>query len=139
MLFLRSTNNPKKDLNGGRSYHQSDFKVGSINWLEGAETEKHFVANAFGCSEDEIEIAEDGYYVQVLQGLCGYALESNGFEDAIDEIDNMILENMESVNPNNIYIFEGKELASRYVIEGTLFRANKVLGKYESYLNNHTT
>ena len=132
-LFLRSTNNTEKDLEGGCSYHQSDYKAGTIekHWLEDGQTEIEFVANAFGCDVDEIEVAEDGYYVQALEGLCGYALQSDNLEDAIEEIDDMILENMESINPDNIYIFEGKELASDYVIEGTLFRANKVLGKFE--------
>jgi hypothetical protein len=132
MLFLRSTNNSEKDLEGGYSYHQSDYKVGTIDWLEDGQTEKEFVANAFGCEEDDIEVAEDGYYVQVLEGLCGYALESDNLEDAIEEIDDMIFDKMESINPDNIYIFEGKEIASDSVIEGTLFRPTKVLAKYEN-------
>jgi len=131
MLFMRSTNDAEKDLKGGYSYHQSDFKAGTIDWLEDGETEKQWVAKAFGCDVENIEIAEDGYYVQALEGLCGYALESDNLVDAIEEIDNMVLENMESINPDNIYIFEGKEIASDYVIEGTLFNPTKVLGKYE--------
>jgi len=132
MLFIRSTNDSGKDLKSGYSYHQSDYKVGSIDWLEDGQTEIEFVANAFGCDVDDIEVAEDGYYVQVLEGLCGYALEAGNLEDAIEEISDMIIENMESINPDNIYIFEGEEIASDYVIEGTLFRAIKVLGKYEN-------
>jgi len=132
MLFLRSTNDSEKDLQGGYSYHQSDYKKGTIDWLEEGQTEIEFIANAFGCDDEDIEVAEDGYYVQVLQGLCGYALESDNLEDAIEEIDDLILENMESINSDNIYIFEGKEIASDYVIEGTLFIANKVLAKYEN-------
>ena len=131
MLFLRSTNNSEKDLKGGYSYHQSDYKAGKINWLEDGQTEIEFVANAFGCDVDDIEIAEDGYYVQSLKGLCGYALESDNLEDAIEEIADMVFENMESINPDNIYIFEGVELCSDYVIEGTLFNPIKILGKYE--------
>lgn len=132
MLFLRSTNNSEKDLEGGYSYHQSDYKAGTIDWLEDGQTEKEFVANAFGCDVDDIEVAEDGYYVQILEGLCGYALESDNLEDAIEEIEEMELENMESINSDNIYIFEGKEITSDFVIEGTLFIATKVLGKYEN-------
>ena len=132
MLFLRSSNDSEKDLQGGYSYHQSDYKFGTINFLEDGQTEVEFVANAFGCEVDSIEVAEDGYYVQVLEGLCGYALESDNLEDAIGEIDEMVLDEMDSVNPDNIYIFEGKEIESDFVIEGTMFIATKVLGKYEN-------
>ena len=132
MLFMRSTNNAEKDLKGGYSYHQSDFKVGSINWLEDGETEKQWVANGFGCTEDEIEVAEDGYYVQALEGLCAYALESETLEEAIEEISEMDIAHMESINTENIYIFEGKEVYSSFIVEGTLMNPTKLLGKYEN-------
>jgi len=130
MLFLRSTNNPEKDLQGGYSYHQSDFKAGTINWLEDGETEISWVAKAFGCDESEIEVAEDGYYVQALEGLCGYALEAETLEEAIEEISEMNLNSMESINPDNVYIFEGDEVSSDFVIEGTLFIPKSLLGKF---------
>ena len=129
---MRSTNNAEKDLKGGYSYHQSDFKVGSINWLEDGETEKQWVANGFGCTEDEIEVAEDGYYVQALEGLCAYALESETLEEAIEEISEMDIAHMESINTENIYIFEGKEVYSSFIVEGTLMNPTKLLGKYEN-------
>jgi len=130
MLFMRSTNDAEKDLKGGYSYHQSDFKAGTIDWLEDGETEKQWVAKRFGCDEEEIEIAEDGYYVQALEGLCAYALEAETLEEAIEEISEMDIEHMESINPENIYIFEGKEVYSSFIIEGTLMNATKLLGKY---------
>jgi len=132
MLFMRSTNNAEKDLKGGYSYHQSDFKVGSITWLEDGETEKQWVANGFGCTEDEIEVAEDGFYVQALEGLCAYALEAETLEKAIEEISEMDIEHMESINTENIYIFEGKEVYSPFIVEGTLMNPTKLLGKYEN-------
>ena len=132
MLFMRSTNNAEKDLEGGYSYHQSDFKVGSITWLEDGETEKQWVANGFGCTEDEIEVAEDGFYVQALEGLCAYALEAETLEKAIEEISEMDIEHMESINTENIYIFEGKEVYSPFIVEGTLMNPTKLLGKYEN-------
>ena len=132
MLFMRSTNNAEKDLEGGYSYHQSDFKVGSITWLEDGETEKQWVANGFGCTEDEIEVAEDGYYVQALEGLCAYALEAETLEEAIEEIAEMDIEHMESINPENIHIFEGKEVYSPFIVEGTLMNPVRLLGKYEN-------
>jgi len=132
MLFMRSTNNAEKDLDGGYSYHQSDFKAGTMDWLENGETEKQWVAKGFGCDEEEIEIAEDGYYVQALPGLCAYALEAETLEKAIEEISEMDIEHMESINPENIYIFEGKEVYSSFIIEGTLMNPTKILGKYEN-------
>ena len=131
MIFIRSTNNAEKDLEGGYSYHQSDFKAGTIDWLEDGETEKQWVAKGFGCDEEEIEIADDGFYVQKLEGLCAYALEAETFEEAIEEISGMDIEHMESINPENIYIFEGEEVYSPFIVEGTLMNPTKILGKYE--------
>jgi hypothetical protein len=127
MLFIRSTNDAEKDLQGGYSYHQSDYKAGTIDFLEEGQTEIEFVASIFHCDIDDIEIAEDEYYVQVLEGLCGYALESDNLDDAIEEIDNMILEKMQGINVDNIHIFEGREIFSNNVVEGTLFIATRIL------------
>ena len=132
MLFMRSTNNTEKDLNGGYSYHQSDFKAGTIDWLEDGETEKQWVAKEFGCDEDEIEIAEDGYYVQALPGLCAYDLEAETLEEAIEEISEMNIDFIAGINPKNIYIFEGEEVDSPFIINGTLMNPTKLLGKYEN-------
>ena len=43
----------------------------------------------------------------------------------------MDIEHMESINPENIYIFEGEEVYSPFIVEGTLMNPTKLLGKYE--------
>ena len=129
MLFLRSTNNAEKDLNGGYSFHQSDYKAGTLNWLED-ETETEFVSKIFGCNEESIEIAEDGYYVQKLEGLCAYSLDSNDLKSALIEVSEMNFNKMESINTNNLVIFEGSEVSSEFIIEGTLFIPEKIIYKF---------
>lgn len=72
--FLRYTDTASEDLERGTSINASDF-IGSAE--EAAEM--------FGCDVDSIELIK-GSYCQVLNGLCGYELESDNLKDAIDEV-----------------------------------------------------
>ena len=40
-----------------------------------------------GCDASSVKLV-DGLYVQVLDGLCGYLLEAENLEEAIEEVEN---------------------------------------------------
>lgn len=126
--FLRYTEKAEQDLERNESYHNSDYKVCSLDWLEDGQTEKEFVAEVFGCDVDEIEVAEDGYYVQVLNGLCGFELESENLEEAIEEAEYFKFNSVyNSVDMPNWAIYEGSY--NDDCPEGCLFNAQKIAYK----------
>jgi hypothetical protein len=129
--FLRYTENAESDLNRNASYHNSDYKAGTIDWLENGQTEKEFVASVFDCEVEEIEVAEDGYYVQVLNGLCGFELESENLEDAIEEAKSFRYNSVyNSVDMTSWAIYEGKY--NDDCPEGCLFNATKIYHKNDN-------
>lgn len=107
MYFLRYTNTAKKDLERGTSINASDF-CGS----------KKEAAQLFSCNESMIKIVK-GSYCQVLNGLCGYELESETLEEAIEEA--------KAVNKQFSYvgrpvIYKGRYSSdSNYVADGDCF------------------
>ena len=78
--FLRYTNTANEDLERGTSINASDLNVN--------EFAKEDAAVMFGCDEEMIEEV-NGCWYQILDGLCGYELESESLEDAIEECENL--------------------------------------------------
>jgi len=76
--FLRYTNTATKDLKRGTSLHCSDLEV--------SEVSREDAAAAFGCDKSEVKKV-NGLWCQVLDGLCGYLLEADTLEDAIEEVE----------------------------------------------------
>lgn len=124
MKVLRFTTEPQKDLENNASYHYTDFRVGSIDWIEN-QTEIEYVAEKLGCDVDEVKII-DGYYVQELPGLCGYELYEDDLEDAIEEAREYIKESNYS-GDNYLVIYEGEYTDQEFAIDGILFEAFEIL------------
>jgi len=76
--FLRYTNTATKDLKRGTSLHCSDLEVSEVSRASAAEM--------FGCEANEVKKVA-GLWCQVLDGLCGYMLESDTLEEAIEEVE----------------------------------------------------
>ena len=74
-IFCRFTNNANADLKRGTSLHFSDYNKGDISKQEANEMNLHYIKK-FNC------------YCEILDGLCGFALESDNLEDAINEVKN---------------------------------------------------
>ena len=124
--FLRYTRSPKKDLIKNISYHYSDYKKGTLDWLEEGESEKEFVAERFGCDVEDIKVDEDGYYVQKLEGLCGFELEAEDLEEAIEEAEEFYFNSVyNSKDMTEWAIYEGKYLGD--CIEGEAFDAYDIV------------
>ena len=75
--FLRFTQNPEQDIERGTSAHYSDLKVN--------ETDQENAASLFGAEVEEIQDIE-GYWCHVLDGLCGFQLQADTLEAAIEEV-----------------------------------------------------
>ena len=116
--FLRSTN----DLTQNYSYHQTGLDANDYSIDQ--------VSELLGCDLEDIEVAEDNTYIQVLSGLCCYKLDSDNLEDAIEEANEMDFTNLHCLNLDNLYLFSGKEIESDFVIEGTIMRNQKAIVKY---------
>lgn len=93
--FLRFTNQPEIDVQNRYSLHFSDLSV--------SEFSKETAASLFGCDEDSI-VEVRGVWCQELEGLCGYLLEADNLEDAIEEVESQTWQ-FEFVGAANI--FEG--------------------------------
>lgn len=107
--FLRYTNTANEDLERGTSINASDLDIN--------ETSRADAAVMFGCEECMIEEV-NGCWFQVLNGLCGYELEADNINDAIDEAK---IERQFSFVGNPV-IFKGKYANdSCYVADGDLF------------------
>jgi len=124
-FFLRFTNNPILDLQRGSSYHFSSFSKGFHSSDE--EKEIKYVAEMFGCDSDDIEYI-DNKYVQALGGLCGFELDSEDLEDAIDEAKKINVGSYSFEAMKDIaYIFEGQYYDS--CPEGAVFNRGKLIQK----------
>ena len=109
MYYLRFTDTAKEDLERGTSLNHSGLD--SSSKIES-------VAELFGCDADSIELL-DGLYVQVLNGLCGYELQSDNLEDAIEEVENNYYQ---FSNVGKAIIFNGTYSSdAKYVADGDLF------------------
>lgn len=108
--FLRYTDTATEDLERGTSVNASDLDVN--------ETSKECAASMFGCDEDMIKEI-NGCWFQILDGLCGYELESETIEDAIEEASRIEKQFAFVGKP---VIFKGRYASdSDYVADGDLF------------------
>lgn len=104
--FLRYTNTSTKDLKRGTSVNASDM---------GGEVSREDAAAAFGCDKKEVKKV-NGLWCQVLKGLCGYLLEAETIEEAIEEVE----EERQFSFVGRPVIFSGK-YADGDVADGDLF------------------
>jgi hypothetical protein len=113
--FVRFTNTATEDLNRGTSVNASDLNANEIS--------KEDAAAMFGCDESSIEEV-DGCWFQILDGICGYELDADNLEDAIEEVkDNKY--QFEFVG--RPVIFKGEYASdSKYVADGILFNAESI-------------
>lgn len=77
-LFLRFTYNPDLDIERGASFHATDYREADITKKE--------LAEILGCNTGDIE-SVNGMLVYMLNGLCGYELDAETIEEAIEEIE----------------------------------------------------
>ena len=108
--FLRFTNDPTGDLERGTSIHASDFA--SIEEAESYYPDKNWVKT------------EAGIIGEVLNGLCGYMLESTNIDDAIKEAR---LNNYQFSFVGDAYIYEGKYIDNAF--DGDVFEPIRVVCK----------
>jgi acyl CoA:acetate/3-ketoacid CoA transferase alpha subunit len=76
-FFLRFTNTAKNDLKRGTSIHATGYDKTICS--------KKAMSELLGCDVSDIKIV-NGLYVQVLNGICGYLLEAETIEEAIEEV-----------------------------------------------------
>ncbi len=77
--FLRFTETAKKDLKRATSLHHTGYDKTICN--------KARMAELLGCDASSVKLL-NGLYVQVLDGLCGYLLEAETLEEALEEVEN---------------------------------------------------
>lgn len=75
--FLRFTETAKKDLNRGTSIHATGYDKSMCTKKE--------ISELMNCEVSDIKVV-GGLYVQVLNGLCGYLLQAETIEEAIEEV-----------------------------------------------------
>lgn len=75
--FLRFTETAKEDLERGTSIHASDLSINACSTEEAAEI--------FGCNVDNVGEFNE-CYCQILDGICGYTLNAETLEEAIEEV-----------------------------------------------------
>lgn len=110
MYYLRFTNTATEDLERGTSVNASDLNVNEIS--------KEDASSMFGCEIESIEEV-NGSWFQILDGICGYELESETLEDAIEEVSER---NFQFSFVGRPVIFKGKYASgSNYVADGDLF------------------
>lgn len=114
MFFLRFTDTANEDLQRGTSLNNSGLDSSSN--IES-------VAELFGCDTDSVELL-NGLYVQVLDGLCGYQLESDSLGDAIEEVNGNY---WQFSDIGKAVIFTGKYSSdSNFVADGDLFTPKSI-------------
>ena len=108
--FVRFTDTAKADLERGTSVNASDLDVNEIS--------RGDAAHMFNCDEDSIQEIEGCWY-QILDGICGYELEADNLEDAIEEVEDR---NFQFSFVGRPVIFKGKYATDgQYVADGDLF------------------
>jgi hypothetical protein len=114
MYFLRYTEQPKKDLERGTSVHPSDF------------TNKKEATEAIGGELVKV----NGFWCQVIDGLCGFELESDNIEDAIEEVEDHRCGSYDFRSMGKMaVIFEG-EITGEGVPDGCTFIPSKIAYKF---------
>lgn len=120
-LFIRFTDTSLEDLERGTSINDSDLKISEISKKEASKM--------FDCDESMID-SNNGYWIQVLNGLCGYMLYSDNIEDAIDEAIEIKDEKQFSF-VGKCVIFEGiYSNNSKYVSDGDCFIPSKIIYEF---------
>lgn len=76
--FLRFTETAQNDLERGTSIHASDLSINDFTPEQAAES--------FGCDVDSVG-EFNGCYCQILDGICGYTLNAETLEEAIEEVE----------------------------------------------------
>lgn len=76
--FLRFTETAQNDLERGTSIHASDLTIESYKKEEAAEI--------LGCDIDSIG-EFNGCHCHVLDGICGYTLNAETLEEAVEEVE----------------------------------------------------
>lgn len=77
MYFLRFTETAQNDLERGTSIHASDLSSKDFTAQQAAEI--------FGCDVDMVG-EFNGTHCQILDGICGYMLQAETLEEAIEEV-----------------------------------------------------
>lgn len=76
--FLRFTETANEDLERGTSIHASDLSINDYTIEQASEI--------FGCDVDMVGEFND-CHCQILAGICGYTLNAETLEEAIEEIE----------------------------------------------------
>ena len=103
-FFLRFTTEAREDLQRGQSMHATSFAEGEITIER--------LAEMMDCDEDDIEVV-CGHYVQMLEGLCGFELEAENIEEAIEEVEEAI------ENPNSPF-HQYSQIGGMAIFKGSL-------------------
>lgn len=112
--FLRYTEQPTKDLKRGTSVHPSDI------------IDKKTAIEVLG---DDITKV-NGFWCQVIDGLCGFELEADNLEDAIEEVEDHRCGSYDFRTMGKMaVIFEG-EITSEDVPEGCAFNPKSIAYKF---------
>ncbi len=121
MFYLRFTNTAQEDLERGTSLNMSSLKS--------TDYSKEDAASLFGCEEDDIDEV-DGLWVQVLNGLCGYELEAETSEEAIEEFEDRQSEYQFKFVGKPV-IFKGVYASDAdYVADGDLFTPISIVKEF---------
>jgi len=113
-LFLRFTETAETDLKRGHSFHHG---IPAENKKEAAEI--------VGVDVSRIKKIK-GMFCQELEGLCGFELESESLEEALEEIDGW--DRYLDIDSNSHAIYEGI-LCNEDCPEGDCFIPRKILYK----------
>ena len=76
--FLRFTETAQNDLERGTSIHSSDLSIKDYT--------KEQAAEIFGCDVDMVGEFNNNH-CHVLDGICGYMLQAETLEEAIEEVE----------------------------------------------------
>jgi hypothetical protein len=98
-LFIRFTNEVEKDFERKNSFHLTPYDKDDFD----VET----MLQNLDIDEDELVVLDNGRYATIINGLCGFFLESDNLNDAQEEIkDNWNTYN--GYNDMPYVIFEGE-------------------------------
>jgi len=126
-LILRYTENAVQDLKHGYSYHQIqplsiyEALVDLHDGLSALEV----ASKLLDIDVDELEV-KNGIILQALSGLCGFELDSENIEDAIEEAMAFRYNHVYNTKEMPFFaIYEGSVIEGNE--EGVLFRAKSIL------------
>lgn len=129
-FFLRYTTTANEDLDRNASFHASG--------LSKQDSTFESVASLFGCDIEDVVLLDNGMYnngvnngdmcyFHQLQGLCGFELEAETLEEAIQEAKEFSFNEVYNSDTMGeiITIFEGEYIDEN--LEGCLFDAEKIV------------